>query len=120
MTMTFSDKYDWRGSKSIAKLATAGYQIAPWRMLGGWGGIRTHGTLAGTPVFKTGALNRSATHPRLAYQKVNLLRRENKREPWHPIGTQGVVSRLSESRQRCIDGFGRLIVPLAEEVGVDH
>src|ERR1700746_3065749 len=30
---------------------------------GGWGGIRTHGTLAGTPVFKTGALNRSATHP---------------------------------------------------------
>ena len=32
---------------------------------GGWGGIRTHGTLAGTPVFKTGALNRSATHPGL-------------------------------------------------------
>src|SRR2546423_15184081 len=63
MTMTFSDKYDWRGSKSIAKLATAGYQIAPWRMLGGWGGIRTHGTLAGTPVFKTGAFNHSATHP---------------------------------------------------------
>jgi hypothetical protein len=29
----------------------------------GWGGIRTHGALAGTPVFKTGALNRSATHP---------------------------------------------------------
>src|SRR3954468_19747173 len=25
--------------------------------LGGRGGIRTHGTLAGTPVFKTGALN---------------------------------------------------------------
>ncbi len=30
---------------------------------GGWGGIRTHETLAGLPVFKTGALNRSATHP---------------------------------------------------------
>ncbi len=30
---------------------------------GGWGGIRTHGALARTPVFKTGALNRSATHP---------------------------------------------------------
>src|SRR6516164_6985336 len=30
---------------------------------GGWGGIRTHGTLAGTPVFKTGALNHSATLP---------------------------------------------------------
>jgi hypothetical protein len=31
--------------------------------LGGRGGIRTHGTLAGTPVFKTGALNHSATLP---------------------------------------------------------
>ena len=31
--------------------------------VGGWGGIRTHGRLAPTPVFKTGALNRSATHP---------------------------------------------------------
>src|SRR5277367_5440661 len=30
---------------------------------GGWGGIRTHGGLAPAPVFKTGALNHSATHP---------------------------------------------------------
>ena len=30
---------------------------------GGWGGIRTHEELAPPPVFKTGALNRSATHP---------------------------------------------------------
>ena len=30
---------------------------------GGRGGIRTHGTLSGTPVFKTGALNHSATLP---------------------------------------------------------
>jgi len=30
---------------------------------GGWGEIRTHGTRERTPVFKTGALNRSATHP---------------------------------------------------------
>ena len=29
----------------------------------GWGGIRTHGTLARSAVFKTAALNRSATHP---------------------------------------------------------
>jgi hypothetical protein len=33
---------------------------------GGWGGIRTHETLAGLPVFKTGAFNRSATHPKQA------------------------------------------------------
>src|SRR3954447_13022096 len=31
--------------------------------LGGEGGIRTHGRLAPTPVFKTGALNHSATSP---------------------------------------------------------
>ena len=40
---------------------------AAWRALsraaGGWGRIRTHGGLAATPVFKTGALNHSATHP---------------------------------------------------------
>ena len=30
---------------------------------GGWGGIRTHGALARTAVFKTAALNHSATHP---------------------------------------------------------
>jgi hypothetical protein len=32
---------------------------------GGEGGIRTHGTLTGTAVFKTAALNRSATSPLL-------------------------------------------------------
>ena len=30
---------------------------------GGWGGIRTHETLARLLVFKTSAFNRSATHP---------------------------------------------------------
>jgi hypothetical protein len=30
---------------------------------GGWGGIRTHGTLARSPVFKTGSFNHSDTHP---------------------------------------------------------
>jgi hypothetical protein len=33
------------------------------RESGGWGGIRTHEELAPPPVFKTGAFNRSATHP---------------------------------------------------------
>ena len=31
---------------------------------GGWGGIRTHEGFAPLPVFKTGAFDRSATHPR--------------------------------------------------------
>ena len=38
---------------------------------GGRGGIRTHGTLAGTPVFKTGALNHSATLPLLEHQSLS-------------------------------------------------
>jgi hypothetical protein len=38
--------------------------------IGGRGGIRTHGTLAGTPVFKTGALNRSATLPSLEFSDL--------------------------------------------------
>src|ERR1700723_111570 len=33
------------------------------KRVGGWGGIRTHEELAPLPVFKTGAFNRSATHP---------------------------------------------------------
>lgn len=33
---------------------------------GGCGGIRTHGTLARPPVFKTGAINHSTTHPNMA------------------------------------------------------
>ncbi len=35
---------------------------------GGWGGIRTHEELAPLPVFKTGAFNRSATHPQCGKQ----------------------------------------------------
>ena len=35
----------------------------PYSSSGGWGGIRTHETLSRLPVFKTGAFNRSATHP---------------------------------------------------------
>jgi hypothetical protein len=44
---------------------------------GGRGGIRTHGTLAGTPVFKTGALNRSATLPSLRHQSLSVLKIKN-------------------------------------------
>src|SRR4051812_14978325 len=31
--------------------------------ISGWGGIRTPGDITATPVFKTGALNHSATQP---------------------------------------------------------
>ncbi len=42
--------------------------------VGGWGGIRTHEELAPLPVFKTGAFNRSATHPCLRKQAVSKTR----------------------------------------------
>src|SRR5215813_11466425 len=41
------------------------------RGCGGEGGIRTHGRLAPTPVFKTGALNHSATSPALRFQRIS-------------------------------------------------
>jgi hypothetical protein len=44
---------------------------------GGRGGIRTHGTLAGTPVFKTGALNHSATLPSLEHQSLSATKIKN-------------------------------------------
>ena len=39
---------------------------------GGEGGIRTHGRVAPSPVFKTGAFNRSATSP-LSAKAMKLL-----------------------------------------------
>ena len=36
-------------------------------IVGGWGEIRTHGGREASPVFKTGALNHSATHPSLIH-----------------------------------------------------
>ena len=66
-----------RLARSIHRKARALLQKPPsgWRSMrsavlaphdggsGGRGGIRTHGGLAPTPVFKTGALNHSTTHP---------------------------------------------------------
>ena len=40
-------------------------------LCGGRSEIRTHGTLAGTPVFKTGALNHSATLPDQEFQSLS-------------------------------------------------
>ncbi len=45
--------------------------------LHGEGGIRTHGTLSSTPVFKTGAINRSATSPKCLWNLENFPRKSN-------------------------------------------
>ena len=49
-------------------------------MTGGRGGIRTHGTLAGTPVFKTGALNHSATLPNPEWLSLSVVDGATQRE----------------------------------------
>ena len=49
--------------KRLGKNSKSGVLPGEIGVIGGRGGIRTHGTLAGTPVFKTGALNHSATLP---------------------------------------------------------
>ena len=59
---------------SIQNIETAGNgakKNIPWschgmsNFTGGWGGIRTPGGVAPTTVFKTVAIDRSATHPKL-------------------------------------------------------
>ena len=52
-------------ARNTAIFAAEIKNIYLYKVVGGWGGIRTHGGLAPSPVFKTGALNRSATHPTL-------------------------------------------------------
>jgi hypothetical protein len=83
-------------------------------MLGGRGGIRTHERLAPLPVFKTGALNHSATLPDLEYQR--LVR--------HLSGTSGesaagLLPYRSEVRQSRVDRIGRLIIPPPEQMRIN-
>jgi hypothetical protein len=54
----------YRSTNACDQIQIGGIDEPPTELeRGGRGGIRTHGTLAGTPVFKTGALNHSATLP---------------------------------------------------------
>jgi hypothetical protein len=46
-------------------------------LFGGEGGIRTHGPRKGTPVFKTGAFNRSATSPASTINELHELSKVN-------------------------------------------
>ena len=47
---------------------------------GGWGGIRTHGTVARTSVFKTDSLNHSDTHPRTDISDIKLYCKQKLRD----------------------------------------
>src|SRR4051812_39699390 len=78
---------------------------------GGRGGIRTHGTLAGTPVFKTGSLNHSDTLPTQQFQVLSPCSGENKGRNWHPIGTLAIQRRINRRR--------RFAVVLLEQMSID-
>ena len=43
------------------------HAVISMKKSGGGGGIRTHGSVATSPVFKTGAINRSATPPQIVH-----------------------------------------------------
>jgi hypothetical protein len=60
---------------------------------GGRGGIRTHGTLAGTPVFKTGALNRSATLPSQRHQSLGVIKIKNSMATGPNLDPSGFMSK---------------------------
>jgi hypothetical protein len=47
----------------------------------------------GLAVFKTAALNRSATHPAQSDQRLTTRAERTKRGGWHPIGTMPTSSR---------------------------
>src|SRR5215475_4071001 len=70
---------------------------------GGRGGIRTHGTLAGTPVFKTGALNHSATLPQ---QATSITLRKEYQERVGRLGTGPNARCESADPQRRHSGGG--------------
>src|SRR4030088_25447 len=78
---------------------------------GGRGGIRTHGALAGTPVFKTGALNHSATRP-----NANLMREgvaDCKRQLGPPVHDSGRPTRATNPSPRpSPPHFRRLRLPI--------
>src|SRR3954452_1009329 len=68
---------------------------------GGRGGIRTHGTLAGTPVFKTGALNHSATLPATRDQAVSRSKVKNDAGTEVMLATIAPTPPLKKHRGRC-------------------
>src|SRR3954464_15727604 len=78
--------------------------------VGGRGGIRTHGTLAGTPVFKTGALNHSATLPMLRHQPLSSRKIKNGREQkwfWPQLGPKTHYITLGPDKigRECLDSI---------------
>src|SRR5256885_8373337 len=70
------------------------------RNTNGQGGIRTHGTLAGTPVFETGRFNRSRTCPRIGWDSNPRNGYPFTRSPGVCLQPLGHLSKLLEAQTR--------------------
>jgi hypothetical protein len=104
-------RWSWKPRKLSSYPSRAAIARSVWtqQTTGGRGGIRTHGTLAGTPVFKTGALNHSATLPSLRYQRLtqSLLEQAGNKIPvWTQTGLKlarsgsNLISRCSQGLRK--------------------
>src|SRR5262245_25570136 len=85
---------------------------------GGRSGIRTHEGLTPLAVFKTAALNHSATLPTQRFQRFSSGARRTKVDNCHPIATR-TVSNCPLALERGIDGGRRLAVVLPEQMRID-
>ena len=65
------------------------------KAIGGGGGIRTHGPRERTPVFKTGAFNRSATPPGVRIARASYWKARFRSRARHPIRVHGAKSSAS-------------------------
>src|SRR6476469_6733712 len=86
---------------------------------GGRGGIRTHGTLAGTPVFKTGALNHSATLPNLEIVQLSVADRERLEDAATALLPNVVGAFVYGGAQYPVNRRSRLPLHVRHQVAVD-
>ena len=81
------------------------------KVIGGGGGIRTHGPRERTPVFKTGAFNRSATPPGVRIARASYCKARFRSSARHPIRVKGAKSGASAgSGERFMYGFAVITV----------
>ena len=68
-----TDQKSYVSNKKVFSVSQKHYLNLLVNKYGGEGGIRTHGTVAGTLVFKTRALNHSTTSPGEKYKIFNFI-----------------------------------------------
>ena len=90
-TLLGGDMRDRTADLKLAKLPLSQLSYVPKN--GGEGEIRTHGTLSRTTVFKTVAINRSATSPNFADGYALPFPAARSQRPLHDLGLVSVLGR---------------------------